>query len=55
MYNCPKCKKKFEKYVSMSRHVGLSHDVDTTQFYVDYWLSGEWPLCKCGCGQKVII
>ena len=30
------------------------HGVSTHQFYVDYYLGGVWPLCKCGCGEKVI-
>ena len=53
MYVCPKCKKEFDKYVSMSRHAGLTHDIPSDQFYVDCLLGGAWPLCKCGCGQKV--
>jgi hypothetical protein len=27
--------------------------MDTTQFYVDYHLEGVWPLCKCGCGERL--
>jgi hypothetical protein len=53
MYICPKCKKEFEKYVSMSRHAGLTHDIPSDHFYVDCLLGGVWPTCKCGCGKKV--
>jgi len=33
--------------------MGLTHKMDTTQFYVDYNFKGVWPICKCGCGEKV--
>lgn len=54
MYKCLKCENvEFEKYTSLSRHMCRTHKVDTSQFYVDYYLNGIWPLCKCGCGEKV--
>ncbi len=31
----------------------LSHAMTVDQIYVDYYLNGIWPLCKCGCGTKV--
>jgi hypothetical protein len=27
--------------------------VSSEQFYVDYYLNGLWPECKCGCKNKV--
>lgn len=53
MYECRRCEKKFEKYESLSKHVGRVHKVHSIDFYVEYYLNGEWPLCKCGCGEKV--
>jgi hypothetical protein len=53
MYKCSKCDGSFEKYKSLSLHMYRTHDVPPTQFYVDYYLNGVWPLCKCGCGKKV--
>lgn len=53
MYECNRCEKKFEKYDSLRRHVGRFHKINATDFYVEFHLNGEWPLCKCGCGGKV--
>jgi len=54
MYVCKICENvKFDNYTSLSRHMGRTHKMDTIQFYVDYHLNGDWPLCKCGCGEQV--
>lgn len=53
MYKCNRCNKKFEKYVSLSRHATRAHKVSTGQLYVEYFLDGKWPLCGCGCGEKM--
>ena len=54
MYKCFNCENvEFDNYTSLSRHMGRTHHMDTTQFYVDYHLNGVWPVCKCGCGEKV--
>ena len=54
MYKCSKCKNiEFEKYTSLSRHMCRTHKMKSDQFYVDYYLNGVWPLCKCGCKEKV--
>ena len=53
-YKCKLCKEvEFEKYTSLSRHMGLTHHVSTDQFYVEYYLNGIWPTCKCGCGERM--
>lgn len=53
-YKCKLCEDgNFNNYTSLSRHMARTHKMDTTQFYVDYHLSGVWPLCKCGCEAKV--
>lgn len=53
MFECKLCSKKFEKYTSLSSHMVRTHKLDSVQFYVDYNLNGVWPLCKCGCSEKV--
>jgi hypothetical protein len=54
-YKCKLCKDvEFDNYTSLSRHMGRTHKMDTTQFYVDYHLDGVWPLCKCGCKERVL-
>lgn len=34
--------------------MSVTHGIASDQFYVDYHLSGVWPLCKCGCGKQVV-
>jgi len=53
MYICKLCRKEFNNNISLSRHMSKTHHIKCDQFYVDYFLNGEWPLCKCGCGEKV--
>lgn len=54
MYKCKICENvEFDNYTSLSRHMGLSHKVPSDQFYVDYYLNGIWPTCKCGCGERM--
>lgn len=50
---CPYCDREFDSYDSMRRHASRHHKINSQQCYVDYYLNGEWPTCKCGCGQKV--
>lgn len=52
MYKCKICGKEFEKYSSLSCHSNRTHQIATDQCYVDYYLNGIWPLCKCGCQEK---
>jgi hypothetical protein len=47
------CDREFESYDSMRRHVSRTHKINSQKCYVDYYLNGEWPTCKCGCGEKV--
>lgn len=52
-YKCNRCEKEFDKYESLSKHVGRIHKIHSIDFLVEYKLNGEWPKCKCDCGQKV--
>ncbi len=52
-YKCNRCEKEFDKYESLSKHVGRIHKIHSIDFLVEYKLNGEWPRCKCGCGEKV--
>lgn len=53
MKKCTRCGKEFENYDQLRRHVGRLHKVDSRAFYVEHYLNGVWPTCKCGCGEKV--
>ena len=52
-YKCKRCSKEFETWNSLRKHVSRVHKVNSADFYVEYYLSGVWPVCKCGCGRKV--
>ncbi len=30
-----------------------SHKIDSRKFYIDFYFNGEYPKCKCGCGQDL--
>lgn len=52
-YKCKICEKLFNDYDGLRKHVGRTHKVNSYQFYVDFYLNGIWPVCKCGCDEKV--
>lgn len=52
-YTCKRCGKNFQSYHALRKHVGRIHKIHSTEFYVEFHLNNTWPLCKCGCGQKV--
>lgn len=55
-YKCKICnteKSSFKSYDSLRKHMGRKHKINSTFFYVEFYLNGIWPLCKCGCGEKV--
>jgi hypothetical protein len=51
---CKQCEKTFPDYDGLRRHTARIHKVDSYQFYVNTKLNGVWPVCKCGCGEKVM-
>lgn len=53
MYTCKQCQKPFGTFKSVARHSSVNHGVKLDQSYVDHNLNGVWPLCKCGCEEKV--
>lgn len=61
-YECKNCndtkdnnpfRVKFKSYDALRRHVSRQHKINSTQFYVDFYLDGKWPMCQCGCENKV--
>lgn len=60
-YECQRCNSvkdgnpervKFKSYDSLRKHVGRIHKVDSTTFYVEFYLDGKWPTCQCGCENR---
>jgi hypothetical protein len=52
-YTCSRCQKEFNNYNALRKHVGRIHKIHSIDFHVEFNLNGQWPMCKCGCNQKV--
>jgi hypothetical protein len=61
-YECKQCndtkdnnplRVRFKSYDALRRHVSRQHKINSTQFYVDFYLDGKWPMCQCGCENQV--
>jgi len=37
----------------LARHVRKEHQVEFVDYIVKFNHDGKWPVCKCGCGEKV--
>jgi len=51
--DCKHCGKTFSSYEPLRFHNLKRHKIKTDQCYVDHLLSGIWPLCECGCKEKM--
>lgn len=53
-YKCTRCENiEFESYDSLRKHSGRIHKIPSEEFYIEFYLGGVRPLCKCGCGEAV--
>lgn len=53
MYKCIDCNKECKDYEFLRKHRSRSHKIHSSKTYVDYFLKGIHPKCKCGCGGEV--
>jgi len=51
MFKCKICTKKFNNYDSLRKHMGRIHKINSTNFYIQFYLNNKRPTCKCGCGE----
>jgi hypothetical protein len=51
-YVCKRCNREFDNYVSLRKHSSRVHKIKSSDFYVEFYLNGEHPTCKCGCGEQ---
>lgn len=51
-YVCKRCNKEFDNYDSLRRHSSRIHKIKSSDFYVEFYLNGNHPKCKCGCGEQ---
>jgi hypothetical protein len=52
-YNCNTCNINFSDYNSLKIHSKKAHKITPPQLYIDTYLNGILPRCKCGCGLEV--
>lgn len=51
-YICKICNQKLTNPQGLSAHCRLKHKMKAEDVYVEYFLNGIPPTCKCGCGEK---
>jgi hypothetical protein len=53
MVQCKVCNKEFENNKGLSYHVSQIHKIKFCDYLVEHEYDGTWPVCSCGCGEKV--
>lgn len=53
MLHCKYCQKELETIDSLRIHSAKIHKLSSQQVYDTYFLEGDRPKCKCGCGNDV--
>lgn len=51
MLQCKYCQKELTNLDSLRIHSSKSHNLSSQEVYDQYFLNGDRPKCKCGCGQ----
>ena len=51
-FTCKICNKEFNNYKGLQTHSNLTHKIPSATFYVNFFLDGVRPTCKCGCGEE---
>ena len=51
-FKCKRCNKILESYESLRKHTSRLHHINSHDFYVEFYLNGIYPLCKCGCNRR---
>jgi len=49
---CKVCDRKFKNLNGLSNHLSRKHNISIFN-YISEHIIGYWPLCKCGCNEKV--
>jgi hypothetical protein len=53
MLICKHCQKELDSLNSLRIHYAKIHKLSSQEVYNIYFLNGERPKCKCGCGEDV--
>lgn len=52
-YDCQICGNRYNKWQSLATHLSRTHKISGEDYYIKYFMNGEYPLCKCGCGEQL--
>jgi len=52
MYICKHCQKELKSLDALRIHSSKIHKLTSQEIYNQYFLNGEIPKCKCGCGDN---
>jgi very-short-patch-repair endonuclease len=50
---CKICDKEYSCFNGLSVHLKTKHNLEAHDYILKYELNNVWPLCKCGCNEKV--
>jgi len=53
MFKCTDCNIEFKSYKGLQAHNSKTHKIQGVDTHVNFYYNGEWPLCKCGCMEKL--
>ena len=52
-FTCKECDREFDTFKGLQNHNSRIHKIVGAQTFVNFYLKGEWPICKCGCGNRL--
>lgn len=52
-FTCKDCNREFDTYKGYQNHNSKTHKITGAETYVNVHFNGVWPVCECGCGQKL--
>lgn len=55
MYTCKHCQKELKSLDALRVHSSKIHKLTSQEVYNQYFLDGERPKCKCGCGEDTLF
>jgi len=53
MFKCNDCNIELKSYKGLQAHNSKTHKIQGVDTHVNFYYNGEWPLCKCGCNEKL--
>ena len=51
--NCKECNEKVMNHKHLMHHLITNHKMKWQEYYIKHYFNNIWPLCACGCGNKV--